>query len=143
MTEICFSEYFSGWETIAKWQKDFLEKFNKMANGESVSQETKLTVKTLFVGQRLVHSTYGIGSIVDIKKKDKTLVEVLFDSGKKLSFQMEIALKFFSRADVPTAEEITCTNYTVIFNLDCACGLQCFQPICCERCTGACNNTTI
>ena len=42
-----------------------------------------------------------------------------------------------------TAEEITCTNYTVIFNLDCACGLQCFQPICCERCTGACNNTTI
>ena len=106
LTEICFSEYFRGWETIAKWQKDFLEKFNKMANGESVSQETKLTVKTLFVGQRLVHSTYGIGSIVDIKKKDKTLVEVLFDSGKKLSFQMEIALKFFSRADAPTAEEI-------------------------------------
>ena len=106
LTEIRFSEYFSGWETIAKWQKDFLEKFNKMANGESVSQETKLTVKTLFVGQRLVHSTYGIGSIVDIKKKDKTLVEVLFDSGKKLSFQMEIALKFFSRADAPTAEEI-------------------------------------
>ena len=106
LTEIRFSEYFSGWETIAKWQKDFLEKFNKMANGESVSQETKLTVKTLSVGQRLVHSTYGIGSIIDIKKKDKTLVEVLFDSGKKLSFQMEIALKFFSRADAPTAEEI-------------------------------------
>lgn len=106
LTEICFSEYFSGWETIANWQKDFLNKFNKMANGESVSQETKLTVKTLSVGQRLVHSTYGIGSIIDIKKKDKTLVEVLFDSGKKLSFQMEIALKFFSRADAPTAEEI-------------------------------------
>ena len=111
LTEIRFSEYFSGWETIAKWQKDFLEKFNKMANGESVSQETKLTVKTLSVGQRLVHSTYGIGSIVDIKKKDKTLVEVLFDSGKKLSFQMEIALKFFSRADAPTAEEIISKLY--------------------------------
>ena len=111
LTEICFSEYFSGWETIAKWQKDFLDKFNKMANGESVSQETKLTVKTLSVGQRLVHSTYGIGSIIDIKKKDKTLVEVLFDSGKKLSFQMEIALKFFSRADAPTSEEIISKLY--------------------------------
>lgn len=111
LTEICFSEHFSGWETIAKWQKDFLEKFNKMANGESVSQETKLTVKTLSVGQRLVHSTYGIGSIVDIKEKDKTLVEVLFDSGKKLSFQMEIALKFFSRADAPAAEEIISKLY--------------------------------
>ena len=82
-----------------------------MANGESVSQETKLTVKTLSVGQRLVHSTYGIGSIIDIKKKDKTLVEVLFDRGKKLSFQMEIALKFFSRADAPTAEEIISKLY--------------------------------
>lgn len=111
LTEICFSECFSGWETIANWQKDFLDKFNKMANGESVSQETKLTVKTLSVGQRLVHSTYGIGSIIDIKKKDKTLVEVLFDSGKKLSFQMEIALKFFSRADAPTAEEIISKLY--------------------------------
>ena len=111
LTEICFSEYFNGWEIIAKWQKDFLEKFNKMANGESVNQEIKLTVKTLSVGQRLVHSSYGIGSIIDIKKKDKTLVEVLFDSGKKLSFQMEIALKFFSRLDVPTAEEIISKLY--------------------------------
>lgn len=111
LTEICFSECFSGWETIANWQKDFLDKFNKMANGESISQEIKLTVKTLSVGQRLVHSTYGIGSIIDIKKKDKTLVEVLFDSGKKLSFQMEIALKFFSRADAPTAEEIISKLY--------------------------------
>ena len=111
LTEICFSEYFSEWETIAKWQKDFLNKFNKMANGESVSQETKLTLKTLSVGQRLVHSTYGIGSIIDIKKNDKTLVEVQFDSDKKLSFQMEIALKFFSRADAPTAEEITSKLY--------------------------------
>ena len=111
LTEICFSEYFSGWETIANWQKDFLNKFNKMANGESVSQETKLTLKTLSVGQRLVHSTYGIGSIIDIKKNDNTLVEVLFDSDKKLSFKMEIALKFFSRADAPTAEEITSKLY--------------------------------
>ena len=39
-----------------------------------------------------------------------------------------------------TPDEPTCTNYTVIFCLNCACGLQCFQPICCEKCTGACNN---
>lgn len=111
LTEIRFSEYFNGWETIAEWQREFLDKFNKMANGESVSTETKLTVESLSIGQRLVHLTYGIGSIIDIKKKDKTMVEVLFDSEKKLSFQMEIALKFFSRADAPTAEEIVSKLY--------------------------------
>ena len=40
-----------------------------------------------------------------------------------------------------TGEEPVCTNYTVIFDLDCACGLQCFQPICCERCPGNCPGT--
>lgn len=39
-----------------------------------------------------------------------------------------------------TGETPTCTNYTIIFDLGCACCLQCFQPICCEKCSGACAN---
>lgn len=35
-------------------------------------------------------------------------------------------------------EEIVCTSYTVIVNIDCICCLQCFDPICCEECTKVC-----
>lgn len=31
-----------------------------------------------------------------------------------------------------------CTNHTVILNLCCVCGLQCFDPICCEECKRRC-----
>ena len=39
---------------------------------------------------------------------------------------------------VGTGEDTVCTNYTVLFDLDCACGMQCFSPICCDECTRAC-----
>lgn len=39
---------------------------------------------------------------------------------------------------VSTGEDTVCTNYTVLFDLDCACGMQCFSPICCDECTRAC-----
>ena len=29
---------------------------------------------------------------------------------------------------------LTCTNQTCILDLDCVCGIQCFQPINCEEC---------
>lgn len=32
----------------------------------------------------------------------------------------------------------TCTNYTVIVNIDCICCLQCLAPICCDPCTKVC-----
>mgnify|MGYP003293139244 CR=1 FL=1 len=35
-------------------------------------------------------------------------------------------------------DEVICTNYTVILNLDCACGMQCFAPICCDECMRSC-----
>lgn len=35
-------------------------------------------------------------------------------------------------------DEVVCTNYTVILNLDCACGMQCFAPICCDECMRSC-----
>lgn len=36
--------------------------------------------------------------------------------------------------------EVVCTNTTIIFDLDCACGLQCYPAICCEECTRVCGN---
>lgn len=39
---------------------------------------------------------------------------------------------------VVTGEETTCTNFTVILDLDCACAMQCYAPICCEECTRNC-----
>jgi len=106
LTEIRFSEYFCDWPTIAEWQSEFLDKFNKMSNGESLNPAAKLDIKNLSIGQRLVHSNYGIGTITDINRKEYTMVKVLFENEKEISFQMEIALKFFSRADTETAEKI-------------------------------------
>ena len=31
---------------------------------------------------------------------------------------------------------ITCLNHTVVLRINCICALQCFAPICCERCPG-------
>lgn len=33
-----------------------------------------------------------------------------------------------------SGESPVCTNYTVIFDLDCACGIQCYAPISCTLC---------
>lgn len=44
------------------------------------------------------------------------------------------------RLVVDNAGTLTCTSYTVVFNLGCACCLQCLPPICCERCPRTCEN---
>ena len=106
LTEIRFSEYFYNWSTIAEWQSEFLDKFNKMSNGEGINPAAKLDINNLSIGLRLVHSYYGVGTITDIKKQEYTMVKVLFENKKEISFQMEIALKFFSRTDAETKEEI-------------------------------------
>jgi hypothetical protein len=111
LTEMYFSEHFNGWDIIAEWHRDFLDKFSKLANGESVSLENQLTLKNLYVGQRLLHKTNGAGKIVNLEKKEKTIATVLFDDGTKLSYQMEIALKFFAREDAPTPDEIISKLY--------------------------------
>lgn len=41
---------------------------------------------------------------------------------------------------VPGDTETTCTNYTVQIRISCICALQCFAPICCEKCPRGCQN---
>lgn len=111
LTELRFSEYFCNWSTIVEWQSEFLDKFNKMSNGESINPVAKLNVNNLSIGLRLVHSNYGVGTVTDIKRQEYTMVKVQFENEKEISFQMEIALKFFSRADAETKEEIISKLY--------------------------------
>ena len=42
-----------------------------------------------------------------------------------------------TEGDTPT---ITCLNHTVVLRINCICALQCFAPICCERCPGCAIN---
>ena len=41
-----------------------------------------------------------------------------------------------------STETLTCTNYTIILNIDCICALQCLAPICCELCNSGCSQNT-
>lgn len=42
-----------------------------------------------------------------------------------------------------TGPSITCTNYTCVLNLCCVCGIQCFDPICCEPCMRPCPGISV
>lgn len=37
-------------------------------------------------------------------------------------------------------QELECMDHTVLFKIDCACAIQCFEPICCERCQKRCGH---
>ena len=39
-----------------------------------------------------------------------------------------------------SADTPTCTNYTIILDLDCVCGIQCYPPILCTLCNEINNN---
>lgn len=96
LVELSNSVYFSGWEKIAQWQQLFIDKFNKMANGEELELPKSLTLNTLFINQKVRHKTYGTGIIKTLSKTSIVKATVAFDSGKIVEFQMDIAIKNFS-----------------------------------------------
>lgn len=99
LIELSNSTYFNGWEKIEEWQKDFLDKFNKMANGVDLKIPKLLTLDALTVGQRVKHTIYGIGTIKALNKGSIVKATVSFESGKTNDFQMNIAIKHFSLAE--------------------------------------------
>ena len=99
LIELSNSIYFRGWEKIAQWQQSFLEKFNKMANGEELEIPKSLTLNGLAVGQRIRHNIYGIGTIQTLSKGNIVKATVSFESGKTSEFQMNIAIKNFTLAE--------------------------------------------
>ena len=105
LTEIRFSGYFGGWETIEKWQNKLILEFNKLAVGGNI--ERKLSINDVVLGRNLIHSTYGKGHIVDVKKSNSVCATVWFECGEKVNFNMGVALKFFSCVDTPNVEEVT------------------------------------
>ena len=108
LTEITNSVYFIGWDKIAQWQQYFLEKFNKMSNGEELEIPKALTLNNLTINQRVRHKTYGSGIIKTLSKTGIVKATVAFDNGKTVEFQMDIAIRHFSLAeeDVLSPEEI-------------------------------------
>lgn len=99
LIELSNSVYFDGWEKIAKWRECFLDKFNKIANGEVMEIPKPLSLHNLVVGQRVIHKSHGLGTIKELAKTDNTKALVRFDSGKEIVFQMDIALRNFSAVE--------------------------------------------
>lgn len=51
-----------------------------------------------------------------------------------------VVLRLLTRTttETPTVE---CLNYTVVLKISCICALQCFAPVCCDKCPGCSSNT--
>jgi len=47
-----------------------------------------------------------------------------------------VKLRILTRAGA--SDNWDCTNFTVLLDLDCVCGIQCLPPICCEPCSIVC-----
>lgn len=99
LIELSNSTYFNGWEKVAQWEQYFLDKFNKMANGEELEIPRSLTLNNLAVNQKIKHKIYGVGTIKNISKTNIVKAIVAFDSGKTIEFQMDIAIKHCSLAE--------------------------------------------
>lgn len=108
LIELSNSAYFIGWEKIEQWQQIFLDKFNKMANGEELEIPKLLSLNNLAIDQRIRHKTYGTGTIKKLSNGNIVKATVTFDSGKTIDFQMDIAIKHFSLVEDTelTPEEI-------------------------------------
>lgn len=53
-----------------------------------------------------------------------------------------VILRLLVRNTTTETPQITCTNYTIVCNINCICALQCFDPICCDECVRTCGQTT-
>lgn len=101
LTEIAQSNYFCNWERIVKWWKCLLNHFNSIANGEALDMEKKVSISDFTINKKVRHNKYGTGIVTGLKKCGDTKVDILFDSGKQISFNLEIAIKFFTLEKIP------------------------------------------
>lgn len=97
LTEINFSSYFKGWNTISQWWNRLFKHFNSIANGEGLGVEKKISVADFTINQRVRHDKYGSGKVTGIRKSSgETVADIMFDGGKTISFKLDMAIKFFS-----------------------------------------------
>lgn len=97
LTEINFSSYFKGWDTISQWWNSLFKHFNSIANGEGLGVEKKISMADFTINQRVRHDKYGTGKVTGTRKASgETMADIMFDGGKIISFKLDIAIKFFS-----------------------------------------------
>lgn len=97
LTEIKFSSYFKGWDTISQWWNSLFKHFNSIANGEGLGVEKKISMADFTINQRVRHDKYGTGKVTGTRKASgETMADIMFDGGKTISFKLDIAIKFFS-----------------------------------------------
>lgn len=97
LTEINFSSYFKGWDTISQWWNSLFKHFNSIANGEGLGVEKKISMADFTINQRVRHDKYGTGKVTGTRKASgETMADIMFDGGKTISFKLDIAIKFFS-----------------------------------------------
>lgn len=97
LTEINFSSYFKGWDTISQWWNSLFKHFNSIANGEGLGVEKKISMADFTINQRVRHDKYGTGKVTETRKASgETMADIMFDGGKTISFKLDIAIKFFS-----------------------------------------------
>ncbi len=98
LTEIANSNYFDEWFEIEAWWKNLLAHFNNIAEGNLIGLKKNLTIDDFAVNLRIKHVTFGTGTVSAVRGGG--MVDILFDSGKRSSFQLGIALKFFSLEEI-------------------------------------------
>lgn len=97
LTEINFSSYFKGWDTISQWWNSLFKHFNSIANGEGLGVGKKISMADFTINQRVRHDKYGTGKVTGTRKASgETMADIMFDGGKTISFKLDIAIKFFS-----------------------------------------------
>lgn len=97
LTEINFSSYFKGWNTISQWWDGLFKHFNSIANGEGFGVEKEISIADFTINQRVKHDKYGFGKVTGIRKvSGETIADIMFDGQKTISFKLAIAIKFFS-----------------------------------------------
>lgn len=97
LTEINFSSYFKGWDTISQWWNRLFKHFDSIANGEGLGVEKKISMADFTINQRVRHDKYGTGKVTGTRKASgETMADIMFDGGKTISFKLDIAIKFFS-----------------------------------------------
>ena len=103
LTEINFSSYFKGWETISQWWNRLFKHFDSIANGEGLGVEKKITISDFTINQRVRHDKYGSGIVVKglVNKDNKVQVTIRFDKPRfdgrtQIDFQLDLAIKSFS-----------------------------------------------
>lgn len=87
LTEINFSSYFKGWDTISQWWNSLFKHFNSIANGEGLGVEKKISMADFTINQRVRHDKYGTGKVTGTRKASgETMADIMFDGGKTISF---------------------------------------------------------